>query len=134
MARSSTQLFDSVTIGSLWFGGEFDTFLSSWTMPPDPEITLFFASDRSPPRGRNVNFYVNPELDPILYESDKTIDRERRRELLFQAQEILAEDLPELFLYNRTFVNAVPANLRNFRGNPTNAGIYWNVHEWTLDE
>ncbi len=127
------QLFDSATIGSLWFGGEFDTFLSSWTMPPDPEITLFFASDRSPPRGRNVNFYTNPELDPILYESDKTIDRERRRDLLFQAQEILAEDLPEVFLYNRTFVNAVPANLRNFRGNPTNAGIYWNVHEWTLD-
>ena len=87
----SIQLFDSATIGSLWFGGEFDTFLSSWTMPPDPEITLFFASDRSPPRGRNVNFYANPKLDPILYESDKTIDRERRRELLFQAQKILAE-------------------------------------------
>ena len=100
-------------------------------------VNLFvrrYTSDRSPPRGRNVNFYANPKLDPILYESDKTIDRERRRELLFQAQKILAEDLPELFLYNRTFVNAVPANLRNFQGNPTNAGIYWNVHEWTLDE
>lgn len=129
----SIQLFDSATLGSMWFGGEFDTFLSSWTMPPDPEITLFFASDRSPPRGRNVNFYTNPELDPILYESDRTIDRERRRELLFEAQMILAEDLPEIFLYNRTFVNAIPANLENFKGNPTNAGIYWNVHEWRLN-
>jgi len=26
----------------------------------------------------------------------------------------------------------VPANLRNFKGNPTNAGPFWNVHEWEL--
>ena len=47
-----------------------------------------------------------------------------------KAQEIIAEDVPSLFLYNRVFINAIPENLENFRGNPTNTGIFWNVHEW----
>lgn len=50
----------------MWFGDQFDTFLSSWTMPPDPEITRCLASDRSPPRGRNVNYSARPELAPSL--------------------------------------------------------------------
>jgi len=51
---------------------------------------------------------------------------------LFRAQALIAEDAPELFLYNRTFLDAIPVNLENFRGNPTNTGIFWNVHEWRL--
>ena len=73
------QLFDSATLGQMWFESRFDAFMANWTMPADPEITLFFASDRTPPRGRNIGYYSNPVLDPLLYESDKTIERERRR-------------------------------------------------------
>ena len=124
------QLFDSTTLSQMWFEGRFEAFMANWTMPSDPEITLFFAGDRTPPRGRNVNFYSNPVLDRLLYESDQTIETGKRRALLMQAQEIIAEDVPELFLYNRTFLNAIPENLENFRGNPTNTGIFWNVHEW----
>ncbi len=126
------QLFDSTTLGQMWFEGRFEAFMANWTMPSDPGITLFFASDRTPPRGRNVNYYSNPLLDKLLYASDQTIEREKRRDLLLRAQEMIAEDMPELFLYNRTFLDAIPENLENFRGNPTNTGIFWNVHEWRL--
>ena len=30
------------------------------------------------------------------------------------------------------YLDAIPYNLENFRGNPTNTGIFWNVHEWRL--
>ena len=40
--------------------------------------------------------------------------------------------MPELVLYNTAKIDAVPATLRNFKGNPTNAGPFWNVHEWEL--
>ena len=43
-----------------------------------------------------------------------------------------AELVPELVLYNTAKIDAVPASLRNFKGNPTNAGPFWNVHEWEL--
>jgi hypothetical protein len=40
--------------------------------------------------------------------------------------------VPELPLYNISKIDSVPAMLRNFKGNPTNAGPFWNVHEWEL--
>ena len=122
--------YEPTLLGELWFGGKLPFFLSAWTLPADPEITLFFASDRTPPRGRNIYFYENEELTEILYASDKTVDRGERKELLFRAQEIVARDVPILPLYNRTIVSGFPESLLNVKPNPTNAGLFWNVHEW----
>ena len=36
-------------ISALWFEGDFDAMLHWWQMPADPELTLFFAADRTPP-------------------------------------------------------------------------------------
>ena len=52
------------------------------------------------------------------------------RQLLSDAQRRIAELVPELVLYNTSKIDAVPATLENFKGNPTNAGPFWNVHEW----
>jgi hypothetical protein len=30
-------------------------------------------------------------------------------------------------------VSAFPESLRNAKPNPTNAGLFWNVHEWELE-
>jgi len=49
-----------------------------------------------------------------------------------RAQRRVAELVPEISLYNTSKIDAVPATLRNFKGNPTNAGPFWNVHEWTM--
>ncbi len=125
--------YEPTLLGELWFGGKTQFFLSAWTLPADPEITLFFAADRTPPRGRNIYFYENSELTEILYASDQTVDVGERRDLLFRAQEIVARDVPVIPLYNRTIVSAFPRSLRNVKPNPTNAGLFWNVHEWTFD-
>ena len=52
--------------------------------------------------------------------------------MLQEAQKRVADLVPELILYNTSKIDAVPATLRNFKGNPTNAGPFWNVHEWTF--
>jgi len=44
----------------------------------------------------------------------------------------VAELVPELVLYNTAKIDAVPRSMQNFKGNPTNAGPFWNVHEWDL--
>ncbi len=125
--------YEPTLLGELWFSGKLPFFLSAWTLPADPEITLFYASDRTPPRGRNIYYYENEELTRLLYASDQTVDRDERKELLFQAQEILAREVPEIPLYNRTIVSAFPEALENVKPNPTNAGLFWNVHEWEFD-
>ncbi|MGQ0639657.1 MAG: peptide ABC transporter substrate-binding protein [Gemmatimonadaceae bacterium] len=126
------QLVDGTAISSLWFEGKFDALLHWWHMPADPELATFFAKDRIPPAGRNINYIEDDSLTALLYASDRTVDQPKRRTLLVSAQQRLAELLPELPLYNVTRIDAVPATLRNFKGNPTNTGIFWNIHEWEI--
>ena len=126
------QLIDGTAISSVWFRGEFDAMLHWWHMPPDPELTLFFAADRTPPAGRNINYVNDALLTELLYASDRTVNRAERRRLLVRAQQRIADLIPEIPLYNVTRIDVVPAGLVNFRGNPTNTGIFWNVHEWEI--
>jgi peptide/nickel transport system substrate-binding protein len=126
------ELQDGTAISSIWFEGKFDAMLHWWQMPSDPELTTFFAADRTPPAGRNINYYRNDELTELVYAADRAVDRDRRRTLLQRAQAIITDDVPEIPLYNVTRLDAVPASLRNFKGNPTNTGIFWNVYEWEI--
>jgi peptide/nickel transport system substrate-binding protein len=128
----SVQLQDGTALSAIWFEGKFDAMLHWWQLPSDPELTTFFAADRTPPAGRNINYFRNDELTRLLYASDRTVDRGERKALLQRAQAIIADQVPEIPLYNVTRLDAVPASLRHFKGNPTNTGIFWNVHEWEI--
>ncbi len=126
------ELQDGTAISSIWFEGRFDAMLHWWQMPSDPELTTFFAADRTPPAGRNINYFRDAELTKLLYASDRTVDRRARGALLARAQAIITAAVPEIPLYTVTRLDALPASLVNFKGNPTNTGIFWNVHEWEI--
>jgi peptide/nickel transport system substrate-binding protein len=83
-------------------GGDYEAacFRSSHFVEPDairPGLTTDDAG--------NLIFYSNPELDKILDDARKTADFEERKELYFQAQEILAEDVPLITLAYDLFGN-----------------------------
>ncbi len=126
------QLVDGTSISGLWFEGKFDAMLHWWHMPADPELTLFFASDRVPPAGRNINHVEDDSLTALLYASDRTVDMKERRRLLVAAQQRIADLAVEIPLYNVTRLDVVPASLEGFTGNPTNTGIFWNVQQWRI--
>jgi peptide/nickel transport system substrate-binding protein len=129
---AQVRLVDGTSISGLWFEGKFDAMLHWWHMPADPELTLFFASDRTPPSGRNINYVNDDSLTRLLYASDRTVEQGKRRALLIAAQQRIADLAVEIPLYNVTRLDAVPATLEGFTGNPTNAGIFWNVHAWRI--
>jgi peptide/nickel transport system substrate-binding protein len=126
------RLIDGTAISAVWFSGKFDALLHWWQMGADPEITLMFASDRTPPAGRNIDYVHDSLLTAVLYASDRTVDLGTRRQLMQQAQRRIADLAVEIPLYNTSKIDAVPATMRNFKGNPTNAGPFWNVYEWEI--
>jgi peptide/nickel transport system substrate-binding protein len=128
----NVELHDGTAISAIWFEGRFDAMLHWWQMPSDPELTTFFAADRTPPAGRNINYFRDEALTRLLYASDRTVDQAERKALLERAQIVIADAVPEIPLYSVTRLDAVPAALANFKGNPTNTGIFWNVHEWEI--
>jgi peptide/nickel transport system substrate-binding protein len=129
---AAIQLHDGTTISQLWFEGRFDAMLHWWQMPADPELTTFFAADRTPPAGRNINFVMDDPLTRLVYAADRTVVVSERKRLLAEAQARIAELAVEIPLYNVTKLDAIPASLRGFTGNPTNTGFMWNVHEWEI--
>ena len=72
---AQVRLVDGTSISGLWFEGKFDAMLHWWHMPADPELTLFFAKDRMPPHGRNINYVEDDSLTRLLYASDRTVDQ-----------------------------------------------------------
>jgi peptide/nickel transport system substrate-binding protein len=126
------RLLDGTSISSVWFKGDFDAMLHWWQMGADPELTLFFARDRMPPAGRNINYVDDTALTELLYRSDRTASVTERNALLREAQRRIAALAPEIVLYNTAKVDAVPVALKGFTGNPTNAGPFWNVHQWEI--
>ncbi len=131
-AEMTVKLLDGTSISSVWFSGEFDAMLHWWQMGADPELTLFFAGDRMPPAGRNINYINDAALSSLLYRSDRTADVAQRNDLLREAQRRIAALAPEIVLYNTAKIDAVPKALKGFTGNPTNAGPFWNVHLWEI--
>jgi peptide/nickel transport system substrate-binding protein len=126
------RLIEGTAINAVWFSGKFDALLHYWQMDSDPTITIYFAADKTPPAGRNLDFLKDDSLTKLLYASDRTVNQPQRQDLLRRAQIRVTELAPELFLYNTSHIDAVPVGIQNFKGNPSNAGPFWNVHEWEI--
>jgi peptide/nickel transport system substrate-binding protein len=131
--EAAVQLHDGTSISKLWFEGKFHAMLHWWQLPADPELTLFFAKDRMPPRGRNINYVSDDALTALVYAADRSVSQAERGKVLGEAQARIAELAIEIPLYGVSKLDAVPARLKGFTGNPTNTGPFWNVHTWTLE-
>ena len=131
--EAAVQLHDGTSISKLWFEGKFHAMLHWWQLPADPELTLFFAKDRMPPNGRNINYVTDDALTSLVYAADRAVSQPERTRILGEAQARIAELAIEIPLYGVTKLDAVPARLKGFTGNPTNTGPFWNVHAWTLE-
>jgi peptide/nickel transport system substrate-binding protein len=96
----------------------------------DPEMSSLFLSPELKPPG-NYAGYANPELDKVLLASSQTVDRDKRKELLFKAQDTVAEDEVNLFLAWLTNHSALSKRLRGYKPAPGYTE-FWNADEWWL--
>lgn len=78
--------------------GEHDMCILGWTGDngdPDNFLNVLLSSKgATEENAQNVAYYQNPELDQLLDDAAATIDEDERRELYYQAQEIIYDDAP----------------------------------------
>lgn len=93
---------------------DFEAYVLGWGLGIDPDyVRIFFHSRYIQPGGFNCMGYSNPDFDRIAEESMLTMDKQARRELIFQMQEILMEELPYFPLY---VLEIVEARSKRFEG------------------
>lgn len=82
--------------------GSFQLYALRWTgyTNNDPDIFDYvFNSKRMPPLGANRGQYRNPALDKLLDDERAEMNQQRRKQLIWKIQEIVAEDEPYIDLW-----------------------------------
>ncbi len=95
--------------------GNMQIWLAPWLGYKDPDHLRFvFASDMVPPHGGNRGHYSNTKLDKILYDAKETNDFHKRQILYNQAQDIISDDIPYVFLWHGLNTVVSTKNVHDF--------------------
>lgn len=79
---------------------DYDISMFGWSAPVNAQANLSGLLHSDPAKGNlNLSGYSNPEVDRLADEAAMTTDEDARRELFYQIQEILAEDVPLITLF-----------------------------------
>jgi peptide/nickel transport system substrate-binding protein len=86
----------------------FDAVLSGWqSLPADPDPYPYWHSSQVNVDSVNFSNYISSEADALLAEGRRTADTDRRWSLYQRFQELFAEDVPSLLLYQPVYTFAV---------------------------
>ena len=87
---------------------EFDAFILGYgKLNLDPDyVGTFFYSKQDKERGWNMSGYRNKTFDKLRNKQRGQLDRDQRRETLWEMQRILIEDVPYIPLYNPNVLEA----------------------------
>ena len=106
----------------------FEAVILGWQISPDPDQFDIWDSKKTKEKEFNFVSYSNPEVDALLEKGRRTYNIEERKKAYFRIQEILAEDLPYIFLY---VPDATPIVHARFKGiKPSPIGITYNLPKW----
>ncbi|MDO4544679.1 MAG: ABC transporter substrate-binding protein, partial [Bacillota bacterium] len=113
-----------------------DAYLIGWGSPFDPDDHTYkvFGTEK----GNNYNGYSNAEVDRLLTEARALSDPEARKPLYAQFQQELAEDPAYTFI---AYIDAIYVGASNITGiteetvlGHHGVGIFWNIHEWEIQQ
>lgn len=114
--------------------------LYAWTNSIDPDDLFYWHSSQIPSAptapGSNLPAFFYPfsfqtEIDALTATAASTLDLEERRDLYVQIQELLAREVPVIFLYWEEAFPAARQEVGGFWPNPY-TGLLWNAQEWYL--
>jgi peptide/nickel transport system substrate-binding protein len=106
----------------------FQAVILGWSIDLDPDQYDIWHSSKTREKEFNFVSYNNPEVDELLEKGRRTFDIEERKKAYFKIQEILADELPYIFLY---VPDALPIVHARFKGiKPSPIGIMYNLPKW----
>lgn len=106
----------------------FQAVILGWSIGLDPDQFDIWHSGKIGEKEFNFVSYSNSEVDELLERGRRTFDTDERKKAYFRIQEILAEDVPYIFLY---VPDATPIVHARFHGiKPAPIGISYNLNRW----
>lgn len=126
----------NVTIGEVnkifgnWVDVNYDVNMAGWSGKPSRIDPTTFLNAFTTDGGLYTPNYSNPDYDDLVSEFQREADRDRRQELAYEAQQILAEDQPVVFLFAADALTAT--NTANWSDYTNQIGDQNFTHIWNL--
>ncbi len=97
----------------------YDAILGSWqNLPPDPDPYPFWHSSQVSDKGLNFANYISESADRLLEEGRSTYDRAQRIEIYRRFQDLFAQDVPSLLLYQPVYNYAIAGDVQGVQIGP----------------
>jgi peptide/nickel transport system substrate-binding protein len=106
----------------------FEAIILGWGLGEDPDQYDIWHSSKTGPDELNHISYANPEVDALLERGRASCVQAERVQTYHRLQEVLAEDLPIVFLYFRDALPVVASRVHGIDPGPN--GIRYNFPEW----
>lgn len=91
-------------------------WISSWVGFKDPDHLRFaFASNMIPPLGGNRGAFTNHSIDELLQEGREELNPIKRKKIYDQAQQLLAGELPYVYLWHNLNIAVISKNVEGFQ-------------------
>jgi peptide/nickel transport system substrate-binding protein len=113
--------------------------LYSWFNLIDPSDTYYWNSNQIPsdPQqgGGNIICYFNKfsfqdQIDQLTNAQDATVDQAQRKAIFSQIQKLLADQVPDIFLWWNHLISSSPKNFHGWLPAGVETGYFWNAGDW----
>ena len=110
---------------------DWDMNIGAWRATIEPHIMYTIWAEENIPNLNSVA-YINPEMEALFEEAGATYDTEFRKEKYQEIQNMIAEDVPYVFLYYRKAWSGQNNRVQGIE--PTSLGIGWNQEDWFIED
>jgi peptide/nickel transport system substrate-binding protein len=105
----------------------FEAIILGWGLGEDPDQYDIWHSSKTGPDELNHISYANPEVDALLERGRASCVQAERVQTYHRLQEVLAEDLPIVFLYFRDALPVVASRVHGIDPGPNGIRYYFPV-------
>ena len=110
---------------------KFEAVLLGWSLALMPDAYPLWHSSSAKLGGFNLVSYNNQEVDKLIEEGSKTVNRDDLGKIYKEIFKKINEDLPYLFLYIPDSISVVNKDIKHIE--PAFIGIMHNQKDWELE-
>ncbi len=110
---------------------DFEVYLVGFSWDVDPDQTTMWATE-SYEGGFNSGKYSNPKVDQLLAQGLSELDREKRKQIYLEMQNIIMDEVPNFIIDFPQALAAVSKRVHNLR--PNAIFTRWNTETWWVED
>ncbi len=109
---------------------QYDACILGWNLSRDPDCFPMWHSSQTQKNQYNFVSYNNPEVDRLIEEGRSTFNLEKRKQIYHKIHEVIAGDVPYVFLVNSMSLPVIHKKIKGVELAP--AGLGWNQIKWFI--